>query len=121
MDRPPVRIRAVGLTYRDRLGDRDREVGQPFGFEVGLSRGPVDTGESDDEVVAEPPDGVVGSPRFQPHEWPVGQARHLGCQQPANERLVDDDLVVVHANGHGLEFHRLHRAASIELPRCGAS
>ena len=102
--RPPVRIAVGGLTDGNRLGHGDRDVRgetrQPACLRLDLSRRPVNAGKAHHEVVAQSPDRVVGTPRLDDGEPPIGERRHLRREKTMHERVVDLDLVVVHPHRH---------------------
>jgi hypothetical protein len=83
-----------------------RKAGQPLGPELGLCGGPVDAWQAHHEVVADPPDRMVGSPRFDDRQRTIREVWHLGAQETTNEYIVDRDLVTVHTDRHSHSLDR---------------
>ena len=101
---PRERVLVVRFAHRDRLGHDHREVRrqarQPRGLAPDLSGRPADARQAHDQLLSEAPDAVVRAPRLDHGQREVDQVRHLGREQAADERLVQVDLVLVHAPRH---------------------
>jgi hypothetical protein len=100
---------------RLRQGDRQmrREAGQPRSFELRLSSRPVDPREPDNQLCTDSPDRVVGTPGFDDFERQADQVGELGCEEPADELVVNVDFIVMHALSH-----RQQSSGQANSPRC---
>ncbi len=118
--RPPVRVAVVGFSDRDRLGYGDRQVrgepGQPRRLPVDLARRPVDARQAHHEVLTQAPDAVGSAPRLDDGERPVGQIGHLRREESADERVVQLDLLVVHAHHHDDQPSLRRRRVGVTAP-----
>src|SRR5581483_11089888 len=63
----------------------------------------MDAREPDHEIVTQAPDGIVGAPRIDRGELPIGKIGELNDTKMADERLVYLDLLIVHALWHPVQ------------------
>jgi hypothetical protein len=88
------------------------QLRQPRCFELRLACGPVNARQTNDEVVAEAPDGVVSAPRSTTTSAKPARAGHLRGEETPDERFVHRN-----STGHTCRWCPVSKPTSLGLAR----